>query len=86
MLVLCGDGPRAVGVIGVAIREPGALNCPVGTLQLERAVLTWEREREEVSGPEEFLEASTEMGTMFTRFPTGFLGCPRLGTEGEKDG
>lgn len=33
--------------------------------------------------PEEFLEASRETGTMFTRFPTGFLGRPRLGTEGE---
>lgn len=39
VLVLCGDGPRAVGIIGVAVREPWALNCPIGTLQLERAVL-----------------------------------------------
>ena len=46
VLVLCGDGPRAVGVIGVAIREPRALNGAIGTLQLEGAVLAWERERE----------------------------------------
>lgn len=45
MLVLRCDGPRAVGVIGVAIREPWALNGAIGTLQLERAVLAWERER-----------------------------------------
>lgn len=47
VLVLRSDGPRAVGIVGVAIREPWALNCPIGTLQLERAVLAWEREREQ---------------------------------------
>lgn len=45
VLVLRSDGPRAVGIVGVAIREPWALNCPIGTLQLERAVLAWERQR-----------------------------------------
>lgn len=49
MLVLCSDGPRAVGIIGVAIREPWALNGAIGTLQLEGAVLAWEREREPFS-------------------------------------
>lgn len=49
VLVLGGDGPSAVGIIGVAIREPWALHCPIGTLQLERAVLAWEREREQFS-------------------------------------
>lgn len=49
VLVLRGDRPRAVGVIGVAIREPWALDCPIGTLQLECAVLAWERERERFS-------------------------------------
>lgn len=49
VLVLCSDGPRAVGVIGVAIRESRALNGAIGTLQLEGAVLTWEREREPFS-------------------------------------
>lgn len=47
VLLFCGDGPRAVGVIGVAIWEPWALNCPIGTVQLERAVLAWERETEQ---------------------------------------
>lgn len=49
MLVLRGDGPRAVGVVRVAIREPRALHRPIGTLQLERAVLACEREREQFS-------------------------------------
>lgn len=49
VLVVCGDGPRAVGIIGVAIREPWALHCPIGTLKLERAVLAWERERRKFS-------------------------------------
>lgn len=49
VLVLRGDGPSAVGVIGVAVWEPRALNCPIGTLQLECAVLAWGREREQVS-------------------------------------
>lgn len=53
VLVLCGDGPRAVGVIGVAIREPRALNGAIGTLQLEGAVLAWEREREPFNIAEE---------------------------------
>lgn len=47
VLLFRGDGPRAVGIIGVAIWEPWALNCPIGTVQLERAVLAWERETEQ---------------------------------------
>lgn len=49
VLVLRGDGPCAVGVIGVAIREAWALHGAIGTLQLERAVLAWERERAQFS-------------------------------------
>lgn len=49
MLILRGDGPRAVGIIGVAVREPGALHCAVGTLKMGCAVLAWKREREKFS-------------------------------------
>lgn len=49
MLVLRSDGPRAVGIIGVAVREPWALHCAIGTLKMECAVLAWKREREKFS-------------------------------------
>lgn len=49
VLIPCGDGPCAVGIIGVAVWEPWALHCPIGALQLERAVLACEREREQFS-------------------------------------
>jgi hypothetical protein len=45
VLVLRGDGPRAVGVVRVAVREPWALHCAIGTLKVECAVLAWKRER-----------------------------------------
>ena len=45
MLVLRGDGPRAVGVVRVAVREPWTLHCAIGTLKVECAVLAWKRER-----------------------------------------
>ena len=63
VLVLRGDGPRAVGVIGVAIREPRALNGAIGTLQLERAVLAWERERELFSRARRTLRISQRDGS-----------------------
>lgn len=60
VLVLCGDGPSAVGVIGVAVWEPRALNCPIGTLQLKCAVLAWREKGSRSVRPEESLEASRE--------------------------
>lgn len=37
------DDPGAVGVVGVAVREPGALDGAVGALDQASTGLTWER-------------------------------------------
>lgn len=89
VLVLCGDSPRAVGVIGVAVWKPWALNCPIGTLQLERAVLAWEREREQFSvawrTPRSFQrDRSTVLENHEPAFPSASAMPAQLLSEGGK--
>lgn len=76
MLVLCGDGPCAVGIIGVAVREPWTLHGAIGTLEMECAVLAWKRERKKVSvairTSKKFLRGGSTMSKIH-HFTEGFL-------------
>lgn len=90
MLVLRGDGPCAVGIIGVAVREPWALHCPIGALQLECAVLAWKRKRKQFSVARRTPRSFQEVGILSKRtshqslFQVLPMGCPGLGSQGRK--
>lgn len=91
MLVLRGDGPCAVGIIGVAIREPWALHCPIGTLQLECAVLAWRRKRKQFRVARRTPRSFQEVEVLYPRepsvtFPSAPCGLPWAWQPGKEDG